>query len=138
SSALTLNSPGQMSLSGGTSDIFGTVAVNSGAKVIVTGGATATFYNAVTAVSGSEFRVSTGSTAVFFASVNGTNFFTGSGTKDFEGGSSALDLIDTSGYTIVQKNAALTAGAIRDNSLSVDGAVTIPVNGTPTGTSKVG
>jgi hypothetical protein len=129
---------GQIELSGGLSDFQGSLTNNTGAKVIVTGGSTATFYNGVACNTGSEFRVSTGSTAVFFGNVTGTSTFTGSGTKDFEGGSSSLaGAVATPGDTIVASSAHLTVDAIRENSLSVDGLVTIRPNGTSAGTSVV-
>ncbi len=133
-----LTNSGQMQLSSGTTDVRGNVTTTNGGKIIVSGGSTSTFYNPVVMQLGSEFRVSTGSTAVFFGMVNGTNFFTGTGTKDFEGGSSALGSVFTGGSTYVALSASVSATAFQENSLSVDGNVTIPQNGTSTGTSKVG
>jgi len=132
-----LTNSGQMQLSSGTTDVHANVTSTTGSKIIVSGGSTSTFYSPLVMQSGSEFRVSTGSTAVFFGMVNGTNFFTGTGTKDFESGSSALGPVITGGSTYVAQNASVTADTIRENSLSVDGNVTIPQNGTSTGTSKV-
>ncbi len=120
---------GQIQLSGGLSDVFGAVTGNSGSKVIVSGGATATFYNNVTMNSGSEFRVSTASTAVFFGNVSGSNFFTGSGTKDFEAGSSILGPVATQGSTVVEAPASVTASHFREDSLTVNGVVTISTSG---------
>jgi hypothetical protein len=79
--------------------------------------------------SGSEFRVSTASTAVFFGNVTGSNFFTGSGIKDFEGGSSTLGAVSTTGSTIAQAPASLTASFFRENALTVAGHVTIDTSG---------
>jgi hypothetical protein len=133
-----LKNYGVVEFSGGFSDVFGKVNNLGGSKVIVSGGSTATFYNAVTCNAGSEFRVSTASTAVFFGNVTGTSTFTGSGTKDFEGGSSSLaGSIATLGDTIVESSAHLTVDAIRENSLSVVGSVTIRPNGSSAGTSVV-
>jgi hypothetical protein len=120
---------GQMQLSAGLTDVFGAVTGNSGSKVIVSGGATATFYNNVTMNSGSEFRVSTASRAVFFGSVSGSNFFTGSGTKDFEAGSSILGPVSTAGSTVVEAPASVTANHFREDSLTVNGLVTISTSG---------
>jgi T5SS/PEP-CTERM-associated repeat protein len=124
-----LTNNGQVQLSGGLTDVFGAVTSNSASKIIVSGGATATFYNNVTMNSGSEFRVSTASTAVFFGNVSGSNFFTGSGIKDFEGGSSALGPVSTIGSTIAQAPASVTASFFRENSLTVAGHVTIDSSG---------
>src|SRR5207244_12952140 len=121
-------------LSAGLSDVFGNVTGNAGSKIIVSGGATATFYNNLTMNSGSEFRVSSASTAVFFGNVTGSNFFTGSGIKDFEGGSSALGPVSTSGSTMAQAPASITASFFRESSLSVAGHVTIESGG---GTSQL-
>jgi hypothetical protein len=120
-----LTNNGQIQLSSEATDVHGSLANTSGAKIIVSGGATATFYDPVTLASGSEFRVSTGSTAVFFADVSGTSNFTGTGTKDFEAGSSALTAIQTQGSTTVQSGASLSTGNIRENALSVAGRMTI-------------
>src|SRR5439155_22947164 len=98
-------------------------------KIILSGGGTATFYNNLTMNSGSEFRVSSASTAVFFGNVTGSNFFTGSGIKDFEGGSSALGPVSTTGSTIAEAPASLTASFFRESSLSVAGHVTIDTSG---------
>jgi fibronectin-binding autotransporter adhesin len=132
-----LTNNGQMQLSTGTTDVEGNVTSGGTSKIIVSGGGSATFYDNVTMQNNSEFRVSTGSIATFFGDVTGTNFFTGTGTINFEAGQSAVAMIARSGTTIVQQGATLNAGAIRENVLTVNGAVTIPVNGTSTGTSKV-
>src|SRR5439155_21859132 len=92
---------GQMQLSGGASDVHGALTSNNGAKVIVSSGAAAIFYDNVACISGSEFRVD--GSAVFLGNVSGISTFTGSGTKDFQGGSSTLaGAIATSGSTAVQ------------------------------------
>jgi hypothetical protein len=128
---------GQLQLSSGTTDFYGSLTGTSGSKVIVSGGGTATFYNPLAMQSGSEFRVSTASTAVFFGMVNGINFFTGSGTKDFEGGSSALGPVITEGSTVVQPSATVNADNFRENALTVSGNVNITPDGTSAGTSKL-
>jgi len=124
-----LTNDGQVQLSAGLTDVFGSITGNAASKIIVSGGGTATFYNNVTMNSGSEFRVSTASTAVFFGNVAGSNFFTGSGIKDFEGGSSTLGAVSTSGSTIAQAPASISASFFRENSLSVAGHVTIDSSG---------
>jgi hypothetical protein len=75
---------GQMQLSSGGTDIYGTVT-NSGAGSITTAsGSITTFYNDVTH-SGSQIRTATGAFTVFFGNVHGAGSFTGPGTVDFEG-----------------------------------------------------
>jgi fibronectin-binding autotransporter adhesin len=120
---------GQVQLSAGLTDIFGNVTSNSASKIILSGGGTASFYNNVTMNSGSEFRVSTASTAVFFGNLSGSNFFAGSGVKDFEGGSSTLGAVSTTGSTIAQAPASITASFFRENALIVAGHVTIDASG---------
>jgi hypothetical protein len=133
-----LSNSGQLQLSGGSTSVYGAVTSTNGSKIIVTGGATATFFDPVSMNTGSEFRVSTASTAVFFGAVTGGATFTGTGTKDFEAGMSALSsALVSSGSTIVQQGASLTAAAIQENVLQVNGNVSIAPNGTSAGTSKV-
>ena len=68
----------------------------------------------------------------------GTSFFTGSGTKDFEAGSSSLGALITTGNSQVQNCAALTLTTIREKSLAVEGGnVTVSPNGTSTATSNL-
>jgi hypothetical protein len=134
-SGLTNN--GQIQLASQSTDVHGDFTGASASKVIISGGATATFYDPVTLASGSEFRVSTGSTAVFFGDVSGTSNFTGTGTKDFEAGTSSLVQLQTGGETAVQANASLSASTIRENSLAVSGHVTITPDGINSGASKV-
>ena len=108
--------------------ITGAVTNNSGSKVSVTGNSLATFYADVTNKSGSTFQVSGGSTAIFFGNVNGLAAITGSGTTDFEGGSSFGPLSAT-GTAIV--GLSFLATSIRDNSLMVNALTTITSNATP-------
>ena len=129
---------GQLQLIGGVSDVYGNITSNSGSKIIVSASGTGIFYNPITLNAGSEFRVNAGATAVFFGNVTGgSSAFTGSGTKSFENGASALGAIATPGDTVVQLPAALTAGQVRENTLTVDGRVTITPNGTSSGTSTL-
>jgi T5SS/PEP-CTERM-associated repeat protein len=127
---------GTVTLSGGDSDVLGSVITNATGKIIVTGNSTATFWNDVFNNSGSEFRVATGSTAVFLGSVTGLDAFTGLGIKDFEGPASFAAL-DTPGSTLVGTGGALVAGHIREAALEVDGVAQVIANGTNTGTSRV-
>jgi hypothetical protein len=137
--ATGLANAGQLQLSGGASDIFGQVNNNSGGKVIVSGGATTSFYNAVANNAGAELRVATGSTAVFVGPVTGSGAFTGSGTKIFESSapSSVAAIASITGDTIVDGTAAISAGVVREDSLEVDGLLTVVPNGTNAATSRV-
>ncbi|HEV8608432.1 MAG TPA: PEP-CTERM sorting domain-containing protein, partial [Tepidisphaeraceae bacterium] len=120
---------GQIAFSGELSDFFGAITNNSGGKIIVTGLGMATFYDEITHNAGAEIRVSAGSSAVFLGAVNGTGFFSGSGTKYFEGGGSAVGPVVTPGSTVVEAAASLSASFIRENSLTVNGLVTINSSG---------
>jgi len=120
---------GQIAFSGELSDFFGPIANNLGGKIIVTGNGLATFYDTITHNAGAEIRVSAGSTAVFLGAVNGVGTFSGSGTKYFEGGGSAVGPIETPGSTIVEAAASLSATLIREDSLTVNGLVTINTSG---------
>ncbi|MCX5654104.1 MAG: PEP-CTERM sorting domain-containing protein, partial [Planctomycetota bacterium] len=73
---------GNVGFSGGFADVFGDVANNTGAKIVISGGSTTTFYDDVNAAGG-ELRVSQGCSVVFFGSYNGGT--TGTGTVYIEG-----------------------------------------------------
>jgi hypothetical protein len=120
---------GQIAFSGELSDFFGPITNNSGGKIIVTGLGMATFYDTVTHNAGAEIRVSAGSSAVFLGPVNGVGTFSGSGTKYFEGGGSAVGPVITPGSTVVEAAASLSATLIREDSLTVNGQVTINTSG---------
>jgi hypothetical protein len=81
-----LTNDGLLGLSFGTSDLHGAVTNNAAGKIIVSGGAAgnATFHDRV--INNGELRVSAGSRAVFFGLVSGSGSFTGTGTKQYEGG----------------------------------------------------
>jgi fibronectin-binding autotransporter adhesin len=127
--AFALSNNGQIQLSAGATDIYGPVTNLSGSKIIVSGGSTTTFYNDLTMNAGSTFQVSTNSTAVFFGNVHGTSFFTGPGTRDFEAGASTLGSLNDPGDTQVQQPASITIAAIRESSLTVNGAATVISSG---------
>ena len=76
---------GQMNFSGGLADIFGTVNLLPGSRLVTSGAGTTTFYGAVTH-NATEVRTSTGAQTVFFGLVNGPGSYTGSGAIFFEGG----------------------------------------------------
>jgi T5SS/PEP-CTERM-associated repeat protein len=132
-----LYNQGSINLSGGLSDVYGDVVNAAGGRIIVTGGGTATFYDTVSSQSGSEFRVSLGSTAIFIGPVIGAGAFTGSGIKIFESGVSVLGEVSTSGTTIVEMMADVTAGHFRESALTVNGIARIAPDGTAAGTSRV-
>ena len=83
--AAGLTNSGTMNFSGGLADVFGTVNLLAGSKLITTGGGISTFYGAVTH-NATEVRTSAGAQTVFFGLVNGAGPFTGTGTVFFEGG----------------------------------------------------
>jgi hypothetical protein len=120
---------GQIAFSGGISDLHGEIINNSAARIIVTGGGLATFYGDITHNPGADIRVSAGSVGVFLGAINGTGSFSGSGTKHFEGGGSAVGAISTAGASVVSATASLSASLIREDSLTVNGQVTINTSG---------
>lgn len=117
-----MNNGGLVGLSFGVSDIFGNITSSAGGRIVLSGASDATFYDDITLNAGSEFRVSTGSRAVYFGFVSGTGNFTGGGTKYFEGGSSAsLGRLASGGITVISSGADVTADAIRESSLTIEG-----------------
>lgn len=84
-SSAGLNNNGNLSFSGGAMDIFGTVSMNPGSRLITTGGSVATFYD-VFRHNGADVKASAGSSIVFFSEVRGAGNFTGTGTIYMEGG----------------------------------------------------
>jgi fibronectin-binding autotransporter adhesin len=82
-----LTNAGSMALSFGTSDVFGDIANDSGASIVVSGGANATFYDDIT--QNGTFRVSavgsTTSVAVVLGAFSGSGGSTGGGDIFFEG-----------------------------------------------------
>jgi fibronectin-binding autotransporter adhesin len=124
-----LTNSGLLNMSFGTSDIFGQLSNASSGKMIVSGNSNATFNDAITNPAGGELRVSTGSTAVFFGAVNNAGLISGGGTKIFEGGGSGLGGVATPGSTIVEAAASVTATFIREDSLTVNGRLTINTSG---------
>jgi len=61
---------GSIGFSGGFADVFGDVANNAGARIVIAGGSTTTFYDDVNAAGG-EIWVGPGCAVVFFGSYNG-------------------------------------------------------------------
>ena len=80
-----LMNAGNINLTGGDSQIYGTVQMQAGSRLIVSGGATASFFD-VFRHSGTEVRASAASNIVFFGEVRGAGNFTGTGTIYFEDG----------------------------------------------------
>ena len=75
---------GTMAFSGGFTDIFGNVILDSEGVVITSGFGVTTFYDDV-AHNGQEIRTSQGSATVFFGNVTGAGAFTGFGSVFLEG-----------------------------------------------------
>jgi len=124
-----LTNNGTLGLSFGSSDLFGTISNNSGGKVIVSGNSQATFWNSISNNSGAELRVSSGSTAVFFGPLTNSGTLSGGGVKIFEGGGSGLGAVSTPGSTVVESAATVAASFFREDSLTVNGLVTINSGG---------
>jgi T5SS/PEP-CTERM-associated repeat protein len=135
--AANINNSGTFALSGGISDIYGTLTNQSSARLFVTGNSVASFYNPVTNNPGCIFQISAGSTAVFFGNVTGLGAFTGTGIKDFQGGVSTVGQLNTGGDTVVGGPAVVTTDSLREHGLVLSGRVTIPLNGGPTATSRL-
>lgn len=85
SPAAGLNNAGNLNFSGGDTQVYGTVAMLPGSRLIVSGGATATFYD-VFRHNGAEVKASALSSLVFFDEVRGAGSFTGGGSLYMEGG----------------------------------------------------
>jgi hypothetical protein len=137
----TLSNSGTEAFSFGSSDVFGDTTNNAGGKIIVSGNADVTFWNDLTNNAGATVQVSEGSTAVFFGNVTNNGTFSGGGTKFFEGGSTGvLGALETTGSTVVEAGAAVTAEHVREASLTVRGAAQVLPSGggTSGGTSRVG
>ncbi len=145
SPAAGLNNSGQINLSGGDTQIYGTVAMNAGSKLIVSGGATASFYD-VFRHNGAEVRASTGAAIAFFGEVRGAGGFTGGGTVQMEGGYSPgnspasvpinTDLILGSTNVLTMELGGLVSGRDYDQlsigslgSLRLDGSLLIQFTG---------
>jgi hypothetical protein len=110
--------------------------INGGGIASITGAGTAIFTGRVTSAPGGGIAVAFNSTARFTNLVSGLGAFSGAGAKIFEANASGGNLA-TSGSTIVAAGATLTAGHIRETSLTLNGAAVINPNGTDTGTSRV-
>ena len=78
-----LENQASLSLSFGTSDVFGDVYNVDTGTIIVSGNSNVTFYDDV--INDGELRTSAGTAAVFFGDVSGPGTYTGTGTVFFEG-----------------------------------------------------
>jgi T5SS/PEP-CTERM-associated repeat protein len=125
---------GQMSFSGGFTDVFGTLTNNPGAKVISTGGGVTTFYNAITHDAGADIRASVDSKVIFLGNVTGTGTYSGGGTLVFETTNTVIGPVVTSGATVIEAAASVTADYFRQDSLTISGTAIIASAG---GTSHV-
>ncbi len=136
-----LMNSGNINLSGGDSQIYGTAQMLAGSRVIVSGGASATFFD-VFRHSGLDVKASAGSAIVFFGEVRGAGSFSGPGTVFFEGGyspgnSPAAVTLGTvtvfgSANTLTLELGGLNAGSQYDQlilgasgSLALDGALVL-------------
>ena len=136
-----LMNAGNINLTGGDSQIYGTVQMQAGSRLIVSGGATASFFD-VFRHSGLEVRASAGSNIVFFAEVRGAGSFTGTGTIYFEsayspGNSPAAVVLNTGvilgdANTLTLEIGGLSAGSEYDQlvlgagaSLTLDGELVL-------------
>jgi fibronectin-binding autotransporter adhesin len=144
--AAGLTNSGQINFSGGLAEVFGTVNLLAGSRVITSGGGDSIFYGAVTH-NGTEVRTSAGAQTVFFGLVNGAGPFTGTGTVYMEGGYSPgnspaavtldTELIFGDAATLTLELGGLAAGSGYDQlvleaggSLVLDGALVLDlING---------
>lgn len=145
SPAAGLDNAGRLSFSGGDTQVYGTVQMLAGSRLIASGGATATFYD-VFRHNGAEVKASADSALVFFGEVRGAGSFTGLGTIYMEGGyspgnSPATVTLDTeiifgAEATLTLELGGLTAGTGYDQlvlgangSLALDGALLLDLIG---------
>ena len=144
--AAGLTNSGQINFSVGLAEVFGTVNLLAGSRVITSGGGDSIFYGAVTH-NGTEVRTSAGAQTVFFGLVNGAGPFTGTGTVYMEGGYSPgnspaavtldTELIFGDAATLTLELGGLAAGSGYDQlvlgaggSLVLDGALVLDlING---------
>jgi hypothetical protein len=140
-----LMNAGNINLTGGDSQIYGTVQMQAGSRLIVSGGATASFFD-VFRHSGIEVRASAGSNIVFFGEVRGAGPFTGTGTIYFEGGYSpgnspasvllGTEVVFGEANTLTLELGGLAAGSEYDqlvlganSSLALDGGLVLDLIG---------
>src|SRR2546423_3427706 len=109
-----------------------------GSQILVTGGSQTTFRNNVTNNPGSVFNVGSNSLATFLGTVTGLAQFTGPGTKIFVGPASG-GAIDSNGVgdTVIDFGGLVIATHLHEDSLEVNGQLTVPLNGTSSAVSRV-
>ncbi|QEG36349.1 autotransporter outer membrane beta-barrel domain-containing protein [Bythopirellula goksoeyrii] len=78
-----LENQASLSLSFGTSDVFGDIFNVDTGTIIISGNSDATFYDDM--INDGELRTSAGTVAVFFGDVSGSGSYTGTGTVFLEG-----------------------------------------------------
>lgn len=113
------------------------VTISTGKTLTQSGAGVVNYNDTVTVGAGGQISVGAGATSVFNKQVSGTNVFVGPGIKIFQAGASTLGAINTTGSTIVETGAQVTATNIRENALTVRGSVKIAVAGNDTATSKL-
>jgi hypothetical protein len=132
-----ITSNGSIILGAGSTQIFAPLTNNGPAHVTLTGAGSATFYGNVTNVAGSSFVVDANSTAIFLGNVSGLGAISGGGTKYYGGTAGGGAVLSQSGTTIVGSSGHLTADAIREGTLEIDGVASVNPNGTAASTSRV-
>ena len=116
--------------------VYGAFDNDATGKVVVVAGADATFNGPVSGTNGTEVHVDAGGLATFRGSVTGPITFTGDGSINLEGGVSSIASL-SAGNVVVRPQAVMQVGSVHANSLSVIGELSVRLNGTATGTSKV-
>lgn len=130
-----ITNAGQISLSAGISDVYGPVTNNN--KVLVTGASTTTFYDPFINSVGASVYTAAGSSVVFLSSVTGGGTFTGTGAKYFSDGSSTTGPLGPGGVTVVAEPASLIAPDVIEQSVTVNGLLSIQAAAQGGMTSKV-
>ncbi|HRK29670.1 MAG TPA: hypothetical protein PLD59_01225 [Tepidisphaeraceae bacterium] len=130
----TIELGGELHLRGGSFVSGG--GITNGGLIAVDAPLSFTLQNPIT--NNGELRVAAGATASFVNSITGTGSITGGGAKIFlTGGISSIGSIDGTGSTSVQAAASLTAGRIREHSLSVGGIARIAPGGASDNSSRL-
>ena len=132
---------GEQSTGVGTYNLGGTGVLLVGSDLIVGHSGTGTFnQSAGTAtVTGALLIANNGGSTGTFNLTGGT-FSAGpvvnNGTFNFTGGTASINSINGTGTTTVGSGRTLQVSHVRQNTLNVDGTVTVSANGTSTGVSK--
>ena len=118
-----LTSSGNLTVSFGTSDIFGDITNNASGRIIASGSANVVFYDGLT--NNGNVQVSAGSTAVYFGDVDGTGSYTGGGTNFFEADFSPGASPGTSSF-----GGDVVFGPFADVMIEAQATTTAPIPGT--------